>query len=360
MTFGDFSTVNPNQYVDRWRFNHPPQPFFAEGVMMYGFLFRADPSKLDRLIKRYLRNRATNYDAVELFPYVLVVFTEADRMGSIRPPYHLSGFSAEKELAIWVLVQDGLRMLWHTPYIFVDNPWACIQGREIYGFPKEMARIDVPSFDNIDRFQVDAFAIDRFSPQSEMTWREMLRVERTPTRSVTSPTRFESFEALARGCNGAISRFASTSLRELFFSESPVSPHIESETPWPPRGKFVFLKQFPDGEDGSRTCYKAITEAELTVETFREGGLLADGYRLCLPGNDSHPLFDDLGLRDKQEAALSYWLDFDFSLSGAREVWRSTPNGRDVYSSASTLGSIVNRIVTRAEDFGDLLKWWRT
>src|SRR5207245_2651825 len=62
-------------------------------------------------------------------------------------------------------------------YVFVDNSWACVSGREIYMFPKEMSVITRPGPDK-EAFSVSALSIAHYSPESEAVVQPVLEVAR--------------------------------------------------------------------------------------------------------------------------------------------------------------------------------------
>ncbi len=90
--------------------------------------------------------------------------------------------------------------------------------------------------------------------------------------------------------------------------------------------RLVFLKQFRDVTNTQQACYQAIVEAPLMVQTFRQGGFLAEKFVMNINRLDSHPLADILGLRlenGEQQSTLGLWMKLDFMLGEGVEIWKA-------------------------------------
>jgi len=139
-------------YVNRWkslgsaRLAAPApgyQPFVARDVRMYGFIFQGVEARLNDLCTRYLNEPMQGQFQYSPMPphWVVLTFTETRSLAPKNPPFADLGCAPEREAAFWIWVHrsDGQSApVSFSPYIFVDNPIAIIQGREIYGFPKEI------------------------------------------------------------------------------------------------------------------------------------------------------------------------------------------------------------------------------
>lgn len=300
-----------------------PQPFDATGVRMYGFVFWASHDCLVELCNKYLNrpaNRPGAYQPIPGFTVAIFNFSHANRIAPRNPPYSTFGYSAETELAIWVPLHTAdFRLVWFTPYTFVDNPLAVSQGREIYGFPKEMARVTVPSEGApAARFAVTAQAVDKLTTESELKWLPILSLSGRPLSPPGTDGHWTSYDGAQRALHATVAAHASSlGIRHTLAPEG---------LPWPPRGTCVFLKQFPAAEDGRVTAYQGIVEADITIpdtSQFRGWPDLGSNYRLTLPYRPSHPISTDLGVGDGDAPLIDYYFEFDFTLEAGREVWRA-------------------------------------
>lgn len=315
------------RYVDRWRMQGSLQPFAARGARMWGFVFRAQLDHLVDLCDRYLNvpgHGAADYTPV--LPFVVLTFTQIQQLSPKNPPYSAIGRASESEAVFWLFAPAyemgaPMRFTWFTPYVFVDNPLAIAEGREIYGFPKEMGWFSgFPAGRRLPvRLTVDAFGVQRFDNSAPLAQQRLFEVQRTPAHDANAAgswtTRLEAGLEL---------------MQRLLAPEADNFHQIAAEFPpglWPPHGTTAFLKQFPSAADSSIPSYQALVEAPVEVDSFHGGGLLDGSYELRIRDCATHPLCNDLGLQNRQRAILSYWLDFDFTLgSGSETPFVATPH----------------------------------
>ena len=89
----------------------------------------------------------------------------------------------------------------------------------------------------------------------------------------------------------------------------------------------VFLKQVRDGRMPLYACYQAIQKADFVVTGYRGAGHLPGSYRVHIEELVSDPIRRDLGFAkdDPLTPVAAFWVDFDFTLSIAEEIWRARP-----------------------------------
>lgn len=325
------SVTDAPRYVDRWEFKASPQPFAAKNVTMYGFAFAGDPDKMQRLCDRYLNEPFDGDVTFQAFgSYLLLTFTRIERLIAQHGPYATCGTISETELAVWLAVRPaGSRALpvlaLFPSYLFVDNPLAVTQGRELYGFEKEVGRFNefwVPR-NQARQFSLQAQTVERFSldPCPHASWRELLSVSGEVAAPALATWR-QHAEAVHH-LNQALAQHQAVTPNNVLGATAGAVNF------WPPHGTQVFLKQFPDATDGSRACYQALISADVAVSAFRGGGFLGGEYTLTVHPCDSHPLSRDLGLATGARPLFGYWLDFDFICEAGNEVVRAGSLRRD-------------------------------
>jgi hypothetical protein len=278
---------------------------------MYSFAFRShDPTALHRLCTRYLNEPLGVLDRFSpLLDVVFFSFTWIRWVTSQHSPYSEWGGSTELELAMWVPVRDAespLTVRWFAPYMFVDSSMATWQGREIYGFPKEIARFEPDFSGDLQAppvsFDVSGLAIPKFGPTAKPSWLSLVRVHRPPDGAPSEARNWKSLDEVAEEVTSAIIT-------------------VENEIPklLPPQGKLLTLKQCPDERDGRLAAYQRVLETPCTVHLsgFRPGGALL-GYRLAITPADSHPITCQTGLPGTNDPALfGYWLRCSFTMENA-------------------------------------------
>jgi hypothetical protein len=301
---------------------------------MYSFVFFVEREPVEDLCRRYLNdpsNGAVDYrppgDLIDLPAVVILTFVRIGRLSSAEPPYDRVGWASETEATLWVFTPAfvgpvPVRPAWLAPYIFVDLPLAISQGREVYGFPKELGwfHADTDAWQGVpgdglhaDVFGLDAFGVERFDG-SPFGQKPLLAVRRKrPYVPGTLGTTWADYgaalgEVVARSWGGldVVARLFPRAVEEL----------------WPPTVDSVLLKQFYGADSSDDPCYQAVVEVGAKIADFRGGGWLSGTYELELHDLASHPIATDLGLESGAEAH-GYWFDFDFRMGRGRTVWEA-------------------------------------
>ena len=126
-------------------------PYALEGVVM-----RVMPLKADMFVLRQFCDSFLNFDAdneedvfVPAFPVVLLAIVN---YGKIAAQLGNEGWVAQNEMAFSVPLEwykrKGDDLVFHdwasvSPFIFVDSPSSLTTGREVFGWPKILARLTV-------------------------------------------------------------------------------------------------------------------------------------------------------------------------------------------------------------------------
>jgi hypothetical protein len=303
------------------------QPYEARNVALYGFVFEVPEDRrgrLQTLLDTVLNSRGDGeFDYRSLVPFVLLTFTDTGSMASAREPDSDRGVFRYREAALWMLTAGMerrsrgwavARLAGFIPYVFVDSSHAMAAGREVYGYPKEFAWLNIQE---PDLFGVEAVALDRFSPATLGRKCRLLEVRRA---AETEPGLDGAWGALPDACRqiGRLLGLAEAlRIPDLKLLVNLADYLSDGEIPQ------VFLKQFRDAADGERACYQAIIETKGRVTGFHGGGLLKGAYELRLQNFDSHPIAGELGLAENQRAVVSFRVNFDFVTQPGRELWRA-------------------------------------
>jgi acetoacetate decarboxylase len=355
---------NLPEYVDRggrqvWR-----PPYMARDTEVFGFVVECRREAIDRLLRRDLvepSGGAVDYRCAR--ERVAILFARIGRLASADHRDTLRGYVSELEVSVWCLAADvlaGGRLVWYLPYVFVDSGQAAASGREVYGYPKQMAAFE-PRYPerlaSAGKTTVKAQAIDRYDPDAKAVLRPMISATRSPGAGARRPAgiaglvghvmadlavdrslpygerprpsaSITSVGAPPRGPARPAPAWAARRLLNTFFgrglSDSPEA--LVAEMTASPM--LVFLKQFRDVTCPRKACYQAIIEAPLAVHarqaTFQE--LDASLYRIQVFDYASHPLARDIGVtaRRQLEPDFAFHASFDFDIALGDEVWRAT------------------------------------
>lgn len=332
-------------YVDSWRRRGALAPIACRRARLYGFVLRAEFDALDRLAQRWLRepsDHRLDYRPLRLFPWVFVTFAHIERLQPQDAPYADLGWMDETEVTFWTLFPRRhlfgvvpTRFAFHVPHIFVDRAEAMQQGRELYGFPKQLASFSYPDGDssfptgNVEpgRIVVSAFGTKSFSREARWHDYDLMElvpvadVEETSVRSLTPDAAHDTYGSLGMRVHQGLPLGEDLLDETLTLALRTISGLI------PPEGRLAFLKQFPGAEGSDEADYQAIVEATIRVDEFHQGGILDGRYLLKIVRSDTHPIVDDLGLEPTESGGsyfaprLGWWADLSFTLLPGHRVW---------------------------------------
>ena len=304
--------VEMPQYVEFGGRATAPPPFECYGGRLRTLVLRGDEERMGQLVERMFNAPAG--DAVEYRPltsHVLLLVGEFGRVSSLTPPFDRWGAVRETQASFWFPVLAGRRIggmftpervVMAVPYIFVDNPMSYLGGREAYGYAKTMG-----SFSPADGLGasviVQAFG-GNFGREQGAGWYPFLEIhERGPApeaQSSVSPV--EGPEELIGQLVGGLPGDAVALMLDRQVGQ-------------------VFLKQFRDAADGTRSCYQSVVEAPVSIHRMR-GRPARCELDLVVHRLDSHPIGAELGL-ESQRAELAFDMEIDMVVEDGREVARS-------------------------------------
>jgi hypothetical protein len=351
------------EYVDRggrqvWR-----PPYRATNAEVFGFVLPCHPEAIDTLLRHDLvepSGGAVDYRCAQ--PRIVVLFAAIERLTSAADRDRLRGYVSEREVSVWCLASDvsaGGRLLWYLPYVFVDNGQAVASGREVYGYPKQMATFEddfIDALANGGDTTVRGFAFDHFGPDAEAQLLPMIAAHAAAAATPVGGAFDELVDLFRAGLNvagslpfGAAPR-ASAAITPA--GAPPPPPRREEAPVWAVRrvldtfrgrgrmGDFmgglvddmvvnptlVFLKQFRDVACPTKACYQAIVEAPLSLEPMSASYDQLDPgqYTIALADWDSHPIASEVGVDPGAPVETAFHARFDFDIQLGLEVWRAS------------------------------------
>lgn len=316
------------------------QPYNIQGTEFYGFVVEGTMKNLQDLCDRALNKPGSPVEYRPVTNYILISFDVVNKMSSIDRPDSEQGYFSENEIIVWVLTMVGKkigpffvveRLAWFVPYIFVSNVAALLAGREVYGFPKSIAEIQIPKpEEKPDFFSLDTLMLKTFNPHTKAETRRLLEIKQI--NSADNPQVIKTHDSLEdimqKGIELLFGYDGTIDVPGIGFPLKLAEYLIEEEAP------MVCLKQFRDIEDGSKACYQAVVEFIMKTTRFHTGKLLGFGdsgykYELNIYNFASEPIVKDLGLQyqffDSQVVKvpvnLSFYLNFDFVVNPGKVIW---------------------------------------
>ncbi|HMR74519.1 MAG TPA: acetoacetate decarboxylase family protein [Polyangiaceae bacterium] len=184
-------------YVTRGGVQTFAPPILAKGTRMTSLALEADPAALQRIVDQFLNGPVaaqSNQRFFALGNVVFLAYAPMDHISVTDPIDRNKGFMRETDVAIWMPLVGGKRVAgvfvptsvyWFMPYVWVDVPAAMTTGREVFGFPKEMAWVQGKGAGADGRtFSLSTLVLPSYTPETELLEKPLFSVER---RSDTEP-----------------------------------------------------------------------------------------------------------------------------------------------------------------------------
>lgn len=340
-------------------------PFAFNDVTMSVFPLRAGLPRLEAFCENYLNQASHIVQFRPFIPFVYLVILDYGRMSLEAANM---GWVSQREVAFGIPLrwlnasESGLEFrdwAFTSPFIFVDNEMSMSTGREVYGWPKLLARLD-PSVSEWVRdphgarrvFQVSTKRATRAYSGENRDYHTFLSVMQHRTAgmldlppnmdTIVKPVAQLSSAAAGMTRLGIDLMRTFTGMASDGITGSSVLPDVfDLETfrsqlkpeqlkswidprKWVPGMKdmlwsmfprfyanTVNFKQFRDAHDPVAACYQAITAARMPVKSLKRGGLLGPqnmllgqidgGYRIDVHHLAGLPIVDSLGLEVADE-----------------------------------------------------------
>jgi hypothetical protein len=305
-------------YVDRGGEQVYRPPFNAQGVDFFSFVVKADKAAMNKSIcDQCLNNPSSQPGRYEMaIPYVMVVYNNIASLVSTDPPYNNRGHFPEHEGAIWTLVRDTQEetLFWFHPYIFVDNSYALSMGREIYGFPKALGEMTIPTcHTKPDLLATDTIVVPEFGPNAQASKQRLIEVKRSGTGDVALEV-LESLEALGTTIWSILTEDSLAGDLELLLHELEALLRLEVD--------MIFLKQFRDVGNPALAVAQSIVSLDAKLTKLSGVALYSDRFDIAIGDFDSHPIRKDLGLPDGPiQSIANFWVGFDMWIGPGEQVW---------------------------------------
>jgi len=355
----EFSTCEEQSrlpmYVDRggdavWR-----QPSKLYNAHIYGFGVRVPADQQQSLLKTFVNDVVGDSNSTygskkmvlqpcEGIDLVMLLFVDYKRITSGDPNDRKLGGSSYREFLLMQLaISDDAEfpeLDWFIPYICLDAEAPRLGGREIFGYPKQLAKI--PKFELFDgpsapaeKLSVQTTVFPKFSstkagrdkPIVNLTWNG----KEPPTITPFHRTE-DMFLALVRRSlphlvhDSGVRRLVPSSIPALGSNRSS-GPGVDMLNALLFTGiGNVFLKEFRDSLNPNAACYQAVCKTDTIPAKFRGGGCvdLPEDYSITIANVASEPLreyFKKSGLyRNEVKPEFAYVLNLDLELTAGRVI----------------------------------------
>jgi hypothetical protein len=290
----------------------------------YAFVFKANCSQVQAFVDEQLNavsGGAVHYTAL---PMVIQIWVNVKRATSLAENI---GWLPDRESMFWVpLVQtvSGTLspMVW-VPYLFIDIDSGMVTGREVWGFRKTLASIDVPE----NPFEASSLVarttiFPEFNREKEgLRHAELVRTTCLDGAARAVESEWSSFDDAAAGIAAALENAGlDPGIYAQELRASLISRTVHA----------VNLKQYRDAEDSSKACYQALVDSGFKLERWRGGGPLLSQFELAITPCESHQIASDLGLGPTWKTPVvvrpkcAFWWKMDFLAQPGKVVWSAT------------------------------------
>jgi hypothetical protein len=300
-----------SMYVDRW--DYRVSAFEAKGVAVHCFLVEGDQHRIGSYLQRTFGDPSGGQVTLEpVGSSVLVLLTSTDHLRGVGGTFPDIGH--ELALAFMIVardVNDGGSLVLVAPYLFVDNPLALIQGREVFGFPKDLGFFDLQlgGGAQLDTLAVDVLGVPTVSGNEVFARQRLIEIARTGKQLDGLSSLVDRFQSIVGGVQGGL-RLLTDYLRDA--ARNPEVGLAITDIIVRRRATVLNLKQFHEVADSGPACYQAIIACNLELSREGEADVLRDDYTIVVNDLASHPIGRDLGLAGTLHVDLSFTIDLDF------------------------------------------------
>lgn len=350
-------------------------PFAFSDVTISVFPLRASLPTLDNFCRNYLNQAPHLVQFRPFVPFVYLVILDYGRMSLEAANM---GWVSQREVAFGIPLRwlntgengpEFYDWAFTSPFIFVDNELSMSTGREVYGWPKLLARLDPSVSEWVANphgsrrvFQVSTKGAKEAYAGETNDYQTLLSVHQHRTAGILDiPPNLDSVVKPLTQMSGALTsmtrlsvdltktflgmasdRITGTAVLPDMLDQENFRAQLEKDRlsdwwdmkEWAPGIKdtlwsmfprlyanTINFKQFRDAANPRVTCYQAITAARMPVKSFKEGGLLGPQNMMLgqLDGGFSIDVHRIAGLPIVESLGLE--------VSGEREV-----DGSVVYS----------------------------
>jgi len=303
----------------------PPLPAIFNDTDFYAWAFPADGGRCQALLDRTY-NKVAGYQRFRLL--LNVAFFLAVSGQNVRPsapPFYDEGIMSESDLGFWLLAGSfdaggSLQSIgWVPIYLFVDNPLAVAEGREVLGFPKYHATLIWPEAPRQgDAFEASAYVIKKFGPTSKAAQQLLLRLS---GKDVVAETPLEAaFDVFRK-----LFHWADTALLDAL-ADIPGAGHFLPKTLGLPIPVY-YLKQARSADNPTLASYQQLLHGPLILTKLHDLAVLPGTWTLELQDCDSMPFIRDLGLGTPGAdgslvltAPICFWAHMDFTVGQAQPM----------------------------------------
>ena len=323
------SDAGVGRYVERADNQALAQPLALASATLYLFPVEADVGCQQALCDRFLNRPSFGVcDYRAFLPRVVFYLARIGVARALSEPDAERGFVSVTMAGVWIPAVStraagptpvANRLVGFPYYMFVDESHALVTGREVWGFPEELARMEIP-YDaaSASVFRVAPVLLDRFGPRTLARTEQLFQITKVPGTSRAL------FGEVWDDTPMAIAGLSNVLFGGPHIDVPGAGVHLDVARATSSGLTFALLKQFRDAERPERACYQSGVETRATIQRFRRAGVLDGRFTLNLKLADSHPMMDEMGLAPGSfDDLVGLFVDMDVVMESGVELWRA-------------------------------------
>ncbi len=284
-------------------------PGIFKDAKAHSFVFEANKAAMQKTVDLLLNPAGAGQVSYEVaVGYGFVSFMDIAKCWSGTDA---AGWLPGRETAFWMPLLEkhdnplNDRIVFWSPYIFINYAIGMVVGRETWGWPKTIAEISVAADNPTAPMQFGCVAsyFPKLSPDVRGETGMLFQVtEATPGSAEKSvwETAEDAIGGLIGGTLGGLAMHLAQAL------------HIQPEVPC------VTLQQYRMPGNTQMACYQAITHSPIGVDSFSGGGPLDGDFTIEITSCESHQIVQDfMGTAPGAgttniPVSFAAWLEMDF------------------------------------------------
>jgi hypothetical protein len=302
-----------SNYVYRLSDPFAPPPYRAEQSTFHGFVVEVGDGALQALLDAELNVVEQGRKFVPVLPFVVVTYVAIAKSSSPEAPPHRQGWYSENDLMVWMLVAEladdpvtAPRIGWYVPLVWVDHPIAVIEGREGFGYPKNLGTIVIPD-DAASGFSTSATLFPGRPDQAVTT-----EVINTVTCTSGDAVHRSVWTTIEEAVAGFLERAGVDAAGHVFHELAP-SVDLHSIMTFVPQEVFL-LRQLRSPGTPSTTEVQELLVSRTEDIVFHEGGLVEGAWTVDFPVYPTLDIAGLFGLDGPTDVMFAYRIVMDVTL----------------------------------------------
>jgi hypothetical protein len=312
------SDSNGPDFIEQRGDPETPPPYTFPGIRLTSFRLDADLIALQKLCDRFLNIgnlAARGFEYRAIIPYVDMEILFYPRMETPLFNNYMTQheiyfrFFVLKFQLVGAMLLPTLELACFFPFIFVDNPWSAITGREVVGYPKELARFHLPKQGSYP-IKVDTQVIKQFGNGTPVSWEPFVTITDAKSGAHAAKSGAKQLPP-KRWPHGELKGF-----------NPALAPTLEKFAELP-EGicSTIHLKQFRDAERATKACYQALVQGSFGITRFGKVELMPPA-EVAIASYESLPIITLLGLQGTTlRPVWQYRMECDMTFGDTRDLY---------------------------------------